>query len=400
MHGKQPGGRPAFGRPVSRPKVVYAMAPRRFTSRSLKAASPWLIGIVGIVGIALVALEYVRPEGTGPAAIRQGQPVERAFSPSPGTSVSPARPSPPSLGVPEGPRGRPDPFAPLVSSEGRPPGRFPSPAAVPLPPPPGGTLGAPAFVQPGAGMTVTGIIGGRSRVAIVQREEGSYVVGVGDRVGDAVVVAISADQIVLKQRHSTFTLVLPPTGTVFSEAGEATPPPCIPASSQGAAGASPGQPAASAPTPPAPTGGPGAPPSEPSSTSAAPSQPAGGAGGPSVSYAPGVPPGVTEPKPNTGLVGVQSPSPSGGDSGGPSVSYAPGVAPGVTAPKPNTALVGVQSPTPGGSPSPAAAPSQPAGGASSEPPTAAPGSPPGGSVSTPAAPSRGPGLRPRVLPPC
>ena len=366
------------------------MAPRRSTPRRFNAL-PWL---VGIAAVALAALVYVGFEGTGPSTTPPG-PVQIAFSPAPGPSVAPARPSPQAPELRDGNRGRPDPFASLVSSEGAPPSRLPSPAGVPLPPPPGGAIPSPAPVQPGAGMTVNGIMGGASRVAIVQTEEGTYVVGVGDPVRDATVLAILADQVVLKQRNITFTLTLAPGGTVSSEVGEATP--CQPVRSQAAQGPGPEQPAAPAQAPTAPATASGAPPSVPSS-----SPPASGSGGPSISYAPGIPPGVSAPTPSN-LVGVQSPSPgaslsqAGGGSGGQSVSYAPGIPPGVTAPQPS-GVVGVQSAPPGRSPASAASPAQPAPGASQASPSVGTGPQPSGPIGNPT-PLRQPGPRP-PSPPC
>jgi len=59
-------------------------------------------------------------------------------------------------------------------------------------------------------MIVTGIVGGSSRVAIVERDGEFYIVGVGDRIGNVTVVAISVDEVVLKQGTRSFTLGLAP----------------------------------------------------------------------------------------------------------------------------------------------------------------------------------------------
>lgn len=67
---------------------------------------------------------------------------------------------------------------------------------------------APAGAPPGIGMTVTGILEGKSRVAIVQAGGQSYVAGAGDRVGDAVVVSILPHKVVLKRNGTLVELHL------------------------------------------------------------------------------------------------------------------------------------------------------------------------------------------------
>ena len=59
---------------------------------------------------------------------------------------------------------------------------------------------------PGAGMRVSGIMGSRQRVAIIEAEGQTYIVGVGERVGDAVVISILPDKVVMKQNNVTFEL--------------------------------------------------------------------------------------------------------------------------------------------------------------------------------------------------
>lgn len=71
---------------------------------------------------------------------------------------------------------------------------------------PGGGPGVAAPPPLGAGMRVTGIMGSRTRVAIIEAEGKTYIVGVGERVGDAVVVSILPDKVVLKQNNVTFDL--------------------------------------------------------------------------------------------------------------------------------------------------------------------------------------------------
>jgi hypothetical protein len=68
--------------------------------------------------------------------------------------------------------------------------------------PPRGTAPLP----PGAGMTVTGILGGRARVAIIRVEGQTVIAAVGEHAGDAVVVAILANKVVLKKSGATFEL--------------------------------------------------------------------------------------------------------------------------------------------------------------------------------------------------
>jgi hypothetical protein len=68
--------------------------------------------------------------------------------------------------------------------------------------PPQGTPPLP----PGRGMAVTGILGGRARVAIIRIEGQTVIAGVGERAGDAVVVAILPHKVVLKKNGATFEL--------------------------------------------------------------------------------------------------------------------------------------------------------------------------------------------------
>jgi hypothetical protein len=68
--------------------------------------------------------------------------------------------------------------------------------------PPGGTPPPP----PGAGMMVTGILGGSARVAIIRTEGRTVIAGVGEHVGDAVVISILSNKVVLKKRGVTFEL--------------------------------------------------------------------------------------------------------------------------------------------------------------------------------------------------
>jgi len=111
-----------------------------------------------------------------------------------------------------GQRGRNDPFSPLVTPESaRVAPTLPPPPGVGLPMPPGFAapgagpgVGAPP--SPGAGMKVTGIMGSRNRVAIIEVEGQTHIVGVGERVGDAVVVSILPEKVIMKQHDVTFEL--------------------------------------------------------------------------------------------------------------------------------------------------------------------------------------------------
>jgi len=59
--------------------------------------------------------------------------------------------------------------------------------------------------SPASGMIVTGIVVGRSSIAIVEWQGQSYLVGVGDRIGNTTVEAISGTEVVFKQDKRTFT---------------------------------------------------------------------------------------------------------------------------------------------------------------------------------------------------
>lgn len=63
---------------------------------------------------------------------------------------------------------------------------------------------APA--PPGAGMTVTGILEGKNRIAIVQWGGQSFVAGAGDAIGDAVVISVLPGKVVLKRNGALLEL--------------------------------------------------------------------------------------------------------------------------------------------------------------------------------------------------
>jgi len=83
---------------------------------------------------------------------------------------------------------------------------------MPLPPLPGQLPQPPGFTTPGMGggaggrMRVAGIMGARDRVAIIESEGRTYIVGVGERVGGATVVSIESEKVVLKENNVTFEL--------------------------------------------------------------------------------------------------------------------------------------------------------------------------------------------------
>ena len=159
---------------------------------------------------------------TGPSAgagspATPGKPAAGAApaggEPQPGSPTPSAQPAPnpnsEAVIVGSGPRGRQDPFIPLATP-GFGGGGVPS---LPLPPLPGQLPGQlPGFTTPGMGaggggrMRVAGIMGSRSRVAIIESEGRTYIVGEGERVGGAVVVSIQPEKVVLKENNVTFEL--------------------------------------------------------------------------------------------------------------------------------------------------------------------------------------------------
>ena len=163
------------------------------------------------------AVGTAAPSGTPPA----GAPPKAGTSaptppgaPAPGLPVpinvasTPVNPNSEAALVGKAVGGRPDPFSPLATQEGS-AGLLPPLPSGPLPVPPGfvggpGGPGAPPAL--GAGMRVAGIMGGRSRVAIIEADGRSYVVRAGERVGDAVVVSVLADRVVVRQNNVTFEL--------------------------------------------------------------------------------------------------------------------------------------------------------------------------------------------------
>ena len=97
------------------------------------------------------------------------------------------------------------PVRPAVSPNVAAPAAAVAPKSTPVAPA-SRNVAAPA--TPGAGMTVTGILGGKSRVAIVQAGGQSFVAGAGDSIGDALVVSVLPGKVVLKKDGTLFELPL------------------------------------------------------------------------------------------------------------------------------------------------------------------------------------------------
>jgi Tfp pilus assembly protein PilP len=55
-------------------------------------------------------------------------------------------------------------------------------------------------------MRVAGIMGSRTRVAIIEADGKTYIVRAGERIGEALVVSVLADRVVIKQNNVTFEL--------------------------------------------------------------------------------------------------------------------------------------------------------------------------------------------------
>ena len=88
---------------------------------------------------------------------------------------------------------------------------------------------SPGASSPTSGITVTGIAGGTVRVAVIESDGRSFVVGVGYRVRDFTVKAISANEVVLGRGNLAFRLPLARGGTSATIAGGAPPAVAIPA---------------------------------------------------------------------------------------------------------------------------------------------------------------------------
>ncbi len=233
-------GAPSAGAPAAPPGTTQAAAPA-----GTPAASPG--GARGTPGATPPATSAPAPAKGGPtpagvmpaapAPGTPGQPPAQGASPAvppagPGTPATPGKPGAvppggePQPGAPapaaqtppnpnseaaivgSGPRGRQDPFIPLAT-----PGFGGGVPSLPLPPLPGQLPGQlPGFTSPGIGaggggrMRVAGIMGSRSRVAIIESDGRTYIVGEGERVGGAVVVSILPEKVVLKENNVTFEL--------------------------------------------------------------------------------------------------------------------------------------------------------------------------------------------------
>ena len=102
------------------------------------------------------------------------------------------------------PFARPVPLTPAVPPKSAPPAV--APKSTPVAPAPRRAAAPPGPAAPGAGMTVTGILEGKSRVAIVQAGGQSFVAGAGDSIGDALVVSVLPRKVVLKKDGTLFDL--------------------------------------------------------------------------------------------------------------------------------------------------------------------------------------------------
>jgi hypothetical protein len=177
-----------------------------------------LLWLVGTMIVVLIGPAYVRSEGGSPV---KGTTTSRLF---------PATPSP-------------APTAPTTSGE-----RAPAlSAGRPAPPARTRALGqvalssnsntaqVPRASPPAAGIRVTGIARGRAYLAIIEMGGLSYVAGVGDRIGDFTVMAISGNAVVLRQRDRTFRLSLARAENPPATAEGAPPAVAIPAAAPSAA---------------------------------------------------------------------------------------------------------------------------------------------------------------------
>jgi Tfp pilus assembly protein PilO len=168
------GVRVAFGASVSAPHgAATILGSQASTAGPLDSPLP-----------AAPSARFQSPPGAPGAPAREGVGRDNPFA----SLVIPQRPSL-GLGVPQ-----PRPGAPSFGID------------LPLPPgstAPGGRIPPP----PGAGMKVGAIVGGRERAAIIQRLGETFIVSVGDHVGDAVVVAIFDTKVVMREGAVTFDLI-------------------------------------------------------------------------------------------------------------------------------------------------------------------------------------------------
>ena len=147
------------------------------------------------------------PKAGPPGPAPQGAPVPGLPVPTNVASTA-ANPNTEAALVGKGEQGRTDPFSPLATQEGS-GGPLPPLPSGQLPVPPGfvGGPGGPGTPPPlGVGMRVAGIMGGRSRVAIIEADGRTYIVRAGERVGEAVVVSVLPDRVVIQQNNVTFEL--------------------------------------------------------------------------------------------------------------------------------------------------------------------------------------------------
>lgn len=222
----------------SRAALLSAVALTRWRVRRLRIPIALLAILTALSAYASVTEKHAAPAQTVKAA-KAAQGIQDASSAAPAVPApaAPARTASPgspagSLPVPLGlltanppARSPSTPASPSTRGGGAvgrsnpfaPPGFALPPAApvvptfgldLPLPPGAAGPLGAGAAPPPppGAGMTVGAILGGSERVAIIRQGGQVFVVGAGDTVGDAFVVEVRDDKVVMRKGSVTFEL--------------------------------------------------------------------------------------------------------------------------------------------------------------------------------------------------
>jgi hypothetical protein len=215
-----------------------------------------LLWLAAGVIVVLIAVVYVRSQGRL-LAIRahSSQPWSAALSPAAmgpavsgggGRALSSGQPAPsartgvvtrPTQGAPQGLPSRLIVRATLATTAEAPSFSTVSlsaPSAAVPPAPNSHPAPMPGASSATAGIKVTGIAGGRVRVAVVEIEGQSYIVGIGDRVRDFAVMAISANEVVLGRDNRTFRLPLAGASTVQTTMGGGPPAVAIPAAAPSA----------------------------------------------------------------------------------------------------------------------------------------------------------------------
>jgi hypothetical protein len=185
-----------------------------------------LLWLAGILIVVLIGYVCVRSQGTPPAiGANRFQTLSAGWSPA-ATRLAASREV--------GPIAR---ATPAATAEAHSLSVAPGGAAslTVLSPPNSSPAQLSGASSPTAGITVTGIAGGRVRVAVVEMGGVSSIVGVGDRIRDFTVVAISGNEVVLRQRDRTFRLPLARAETSPAAVGGAAPAVAIPTAATPAA---------------------------------------------------------------------------------------------------------------------------------------------------------------------